>query len=152
MVSGTNQTHPWDKRDLSLGIIDTVPSQTGRLLLNCTGTCSVCSVCPWDGWGSSLGQVSCERCWKIVYVFLSIFILLPMRSIRTPPCLWFDKRDAPFLLGICPAVSRLSYVVVSRVPLIDWAHESEWCRQHTSPYKGTNSSCQAVEGSRHKER
>ena len=50
---GQTESRPWDKPRSSLG-------QTGLLLFHCTVNSPDCPVCPWDSWGSSLGQLSHE--------------------------------------------------------------------------------------------
>ena len=80
-VFGTNRNRPWDKRgpvpgtnrDLFLG-------QTGRFVLNSTANSPFCPGCPWDGQGSSLGQLSCKgRPEKWLYVLcLFVFCSPPM--------------------------------------------------------------------------
>ena len=44
-MSGTNQTSPWDKRDMSPEQIDTVARTNGHSQLICKGNCPVCPVC-----------------------------------------------------------------------------------------------------------
>ena len=64
----------WDKRDPShrahlWGKPRSSPGQTGHILLNRAVNLPVCLVCPWDRWGSFLGQLSREVRRKNVYVF-----------------------------------------------------------------------------------
>ena len=67
----------WDKQEPSLGQTGPLPGtnwdpslgQTGLSLLNSTVRSPFCPVCPWDGWGSSLGRLSHKGHQKNMDVF-----------------------------------------------------------------------------------
>ena len=83
-MSGTSRTHPWDKRDPSLGKLRSSSGQARRLLFNCTVNSPFCSVCPWDRWG----QFSRERHQKDIHDNFMCLVLiafsLPTRHCETP--------------------------------------------------------------------
>ena len=51
--------------------------QTGRFLLKSTVKSLFCPVCPWNGWGSSLGRLSRKGRQKSVYVFCVYWFFFP---------------------------------------------------------------------------
>ena len=99
-MSGTNTNCPWDKRDPSPGQIGTRPWDKPVFfffLFNSTAKSPFCPVCPWDGWGLSLGQLSHKGGQKNVYVFSAKVQLLPLSQLD------LDKLE----LGGCPPWLKL---------------------------------------------
>ena len=85
-----------DKQEPSLGQRGPLPGtnsdpslgQTGLFLLNSTVKALFCPVCPWDGWGSSLGRLSHKGRQKNVYVFFVYwFFVVPSADFPSETCL-----------------------------------------------------------------
>ena len=55
---GQTGTLPGTKWDLSLGQTEVVSGTNRPFSVECHSKSPLCPVCPWDGWGSSLGRLS----------------------------------------------------------------------------------------------